>query len=139
MELKFRKQFPSRKLLEIVSSTRIWKIQHNAAIIIQRAWRAHIRRKNAPLDIAKSTQTLRASDAGGHGLGHAFNKIGQFFHVGEHSKRRKSSVRDPAFLVPHRRTSVSADGNIPKPPLMTFSLGTLICQLIVLRTLTTKN
>jgi hypothetical protein len=46
MEHKFRKQFPTRKLLNIVSSTRVWKIQHNAAVTIQRAWRAYRARKH---------------------------------------------------------------------------------------------
>jgi hypothetical protein len=43
MDVKFRKQFPTRKELEIVSSTRIWKRQEKSAKIIQTAWRDYIR------------------------------------------------------------------------------------------------
>lgn len=35
MDVKFKKQFPTRKELEIVSSTRIWKRQDKAARLIQ--------------------------------------------------------------------------------------------------------
>lgn len=95
MEDKFRKQFPSRKLLDIVSSTRIWKIQHNAAIIIQRAWRAYRARKHALTDRVKSTQTLKSSTTIHHSFG---QKLGHFFHVGG-DRRRRSSLRDGAPLT----------------------------------------
>lgn len=39
MEEKFKKQFPTRKELEIVSSTRRWKKMETAARVIQIAWR----------------------------------------------------------------------------------------------------
>lgn len=39
MEDKFHKQFKNRNLLDIVSSTRRWKIEYNAVIRIQRLWR----------------------------------------------------------------------------------------------------
>ncbi|KAL5288421.1 hypothetical protein ACFFRR_008949 [Megaselia abdita] len=45
MDVKFKKQFPTRKELEIVSSTRIWKRQDKAAKIIQNAWREYQRCK----------------------------------------------------------------------------------------------
>lgn len=41
MERKFQKRFPNRDLLEIVSTTRQWKTQQNAAITLQRAWRQY--------------------------------------------------------------------------------------------------
>ena len=39
MDVKFKKQFPTRKELEIVSSTRLWKRQDKAARLIQSKWR----------------------------------------------------------------------------------------------------
>jgi len=90
MEAKFRKQFPNRKLLDIVSSTRIWKMQHNAAVIIQRAWRSYFARKHAVIDRVKSTQTVSSGVAAHPGFG---QKLGQFFRMGG-DKRRRSSLRD---------------------------------------------
>jgi len=106
MEAKFRKQFPSRKLLDIVSSTRIWKIQHNAAVIIQRAWRVYVAQKHALTDRVKSTQTVKSGGTPHHGFGH---KLGQFFHVGG-DKRRRSSLRDgiPYNLRPGGSVSSNA-------------------------------
>lgn len=43
MDVKFKKQFPTRKELEIVSSTRIWKREDKAARIIQNSWREFLR------------------------------------------------------------------------------------------------
>lgn len=43
MDVKFRKQFPTRKEIEIISSTRIWKREERAARSIQNAWREYIR------------------------------------------------------------------------------------------------
>ena len=43
MNEKFKKQFPTRKELEIVSSTRQWKQMDLAARIIQRALKAFCR------------------------------------------------------------------------------------------------
>lgn len=43
MDVKFKKQFPTRKELEIVSSTRIWKREDKAARTIQTTWRNYIK------------------------------------------------------------------------------------------------
>lgn len=43
MSIKFKKQFPTRKELEIVSSTRIWKRQDKAARLIQRTYRDYVK------------------------------------------------------------------------------------------------
>lgn len=43
MDVKFKKQFPTRKELEIVSSTRIWKREDKAARTLQWHWREFIR------------------------------------------------------------------------------------------------
>lgn len=43
MDVKFKKQFPTRKELEIVSSTRIWKREDKAARILQNGWREYLR------------------------------------------------------------------------------------------------
>ncbi|EDW49280.1 GM11913 [Drosophila sechellia] len=46
MDVKFKKQFPTRKELEIVSSTRIWKRQEKAAKTIQTGWKEYLRYYN---------------------------------------------------------------------------------------------
>lgn len=43
MDIKFKKQFPTRKELEIVSSTRIWKREDKAARTVQRAFREYVK------------------------------------------------------------------------------------------------
>lgn len=43
MDVKFKKQFPTRKELEIISSTRIWKREDKAARILQNGWREYLR------------------------------------------------------------------------------------------------
>lgn len=43
MDIKFKKQFPTRKELEIVSSTRMWKRQDKAAKLIQKAFRDYMK------------------------------------------------------------------------------------------------
>lgn len=43
MDIKFKKQFPTRKELEIVSSTRIWKRQDKSARLIQRTFRDYVK------------------------------------------------------------------------------------------------
>lgn len=43
MDVKFKKQFPTRKELEIVSSTRIWKREDKAARTVQRAFREYVK------------------------------------------------------------------------------------------------
>lgn len=43
MDVKFKKQFPTRKELEIVSSTRIWKREDKAARTIQNSWKEYLR------------------------------------------------------------------------------------------------
>ena len=45
MDEKFKKQFPTRKELEIVSSTREWKRLDTAARVIQKFYRLYIRSK----------------------------------------------------------------------------------------------
>ena len=43
MDIKFKKQFPTRKELEIISSTRIWKREDKAARLLQNSWREYLR------------------------------------------------------------------------------------------------
>ncbi len=43
MDEKFKKQFPTRKELEIVSSTREWKRLDTAARVIQKFYRMYIK------------------------------------------------------------------------------------------------
>ncbi|GJQ76730.1 hypothetical protein Trydic_g15575 [Trypoxylus dichotomus] len=90
MDIKFKKQFPTRKELEIVSSTRIWKRQDKAARLIQRTFRDYIRRKREKereaLDLEDSqTQTSSPGDWKG--------RLSAFLHVhrGSRASSRKSS------------------------------------------------
>lgn len=43
MDVKFKKQFPTRKELEIISSTRIWKREDKAARTLQAGWKDYLR------------------------------------------------------------------------------------------------
>ncbi|XP_032520124.2 sodium channel protein 60E-like [Danaus plexippus] len=86
MDIKFKKQFPTRKELEIVSSTRIWKREDKAARTIQRSFREYIKRKNrSPSQEEESTKW-----SPGHGWG---GKLSALLHVrrGSHASSRKSS------------------------------------------------
>nr|CAD7591348.1 unnamed protein product [Timema genevievae] len=90
MDIKFKKQFPTRKELEIVSSTRIWKRQDKAARLIQSSFREYLRlkreREREPLDLEdEMTQT---SSPGGWQ-----SRLSAFLHVhrGSRASSRKSS------------------------------------------------
>ncbi|XP_059059664.1 sodium channel protein 60E-like isoform X2 [Achroia grisella] len=86
MDIKFKKQFPTRKELEIVSSTRIWKREDKAARMIQRTWRDYVKRKNrSPSNEEESTKW---SPGGGWG-----GRLSALLHVrrGSHASSRKSS------------------------------------------------
>merc|ERR1719422_3028888 len=66
MDEKFKKQFPTRKELEIVSSTREWKRLDTAARVIQKFYRLYIRDRtlgNFESRIDTETQTRRALPA----------------------------------------------------------------------------
>nr|XP_053644293.1 sodium channel protein 60E-like [Cherax quadricarinatus] len=83
MEEKFKKQFPTRKELEIVSSTRRWKKMDSAAKTIQMAWRAFLKyrreleKKNLLLEEAQ-TQT---SSPGGSSIRSGFKKVSNLLQV----------------------------------------------------------
>ncbi|KAG5306217.1 SCN60 protein, partial [Acromyrmex insinuator] len=97
MDVKFKKQFPTRKELEIVSSTRIWKRQDKAARLIQRSIREYIAMKKERERIAQEvdSQTQTSSPGGvdgrsGSGWG---GKLSALLHVhrGSRASSRKSS------------------------------------------------
>ncbi|XP_022913809.1 sodium channel protein 60E isoform X3 [Onthophagus taurus] len=90
MDIKFKKQFPTRKELEIVSSTRIWKRQDKAARLIQRTYRNYVKRKREKereaLELEDGqTQTSSPGDWKG--------RLSAFLHVhrGSRASSRKSS------------------------------------------------
>ncbi|XP_054277860.1 sodium channel protein 60E-like [Macrosteles quadrilineatus] len=88
MDIKFKKQFPTRKELEIVSSTRMWKRQDKAARTIQRAFRDYKRRKKEQeQQDAEDENTHNSSPGGWQG------KLSAFLHVhrGSRASSRKSS------------------------------------------------
>ncbi|CAB4058904.1 DSC1 [Lepeophtheirus salmonis] len=62
MDEKFKKQFPTRKELEIVSSTREWKNQDNASRILQRFFKYYVRDGHSFGErIDTQTQTVSSS------------------------------------------------------------------------------
>ncbi|CAD7014761.1 unnamed protein product [Ceratitis capitata] len=65
MDVKFKKQFPTRKELEIVSSTRIWKRQEKAAKTIQNAWREYQRMKKEKERSNSGDSMTQTSSPGG--------------------------------------------------------------------------
>ncbi|XP_060529257.1 sodium channel protein 60E-like isoform X2 [Cylas formicarius] len=87
MDIKFKKQFPTRKELEIVSSTRLWKRQDKAARFIQKTWRDYQKRKKekAAEEVDETTQTSSPGDWRG--------RLSAFLHVhrGSRASSRKSS------------------------------------------------
>ncbi|KAJ8670425.1 hypothetical protein QAD02_001684 [Eretmocerus hayati] len=99
MDVKFKKQFPTRKELEIVSSTRIWKRQDKAARLIQRMFREFIRNKRERERVAQEvdSQTQTSSPGGGGSDGRGGSgwggKLSALLHVhrGSRASSRKSS------------------------------------------------
>ncbi|XP_020294846.1 sodium channel protein 60E-like isoform X2 [Pseudomyrmex gracilis] len=96
MDGKFKKQFPTRKELEIVSSTRIWKRQDKAAKLIQQSIREYIARKRERERIAQEvdSQTQTSSPGvDGKGGGGWSGKLSALLHVhrGSRASSRKSS------------------------------------------------
>ncbi|XP_061935841.1 sodium channel protein 60E isoform X1 [Apis cerana] len=98
MDIKFKKQFPTRKELEIVSSTRMWKRQDKAARLIQRTIREYITAKKERERMAQEvdSQTQTSSPGGGNegrGGGGWSGKVSAFLHVhrGSRASSRKSS------------------------------------------------
>ncbi|XP_052566743.1 sodium channel protein 60E isoform X4 [Culex pipiens pallens] len=92
MDQKFKKQFPTRKELEIVSSTRIWKRQEKAAKTIQTAWREYLRlkkeRERSPMSLEdENTQT--SSPGGWQSKLSALN----FLHLQVHRRGTATSSR----------------------------------------------
>ncbi|XP_017482425.1 PREDICTED: sodium channel protein 60E [Rhagoletis zephyria] len=65
MDVKFKKQFPTRKELEIVSSTRIWKRQEKAAKTIQNAWHEYQRMKKEKERSNSGDSMTQTSSPGG--------------------------------------------------------------------------
>ncbi|XP_065216673.1 sodium channel protein 60E isoform X2 [Planococcus citri] len=127
MDDKFKKQFPTRKELEIVSSTRLWKRQDKAARMIQRAYREYKRRRKEREegDVDEVTQS---SSPGGGWQG----RLSSFLHVhrGSRASSRKSSrasdasdaseinssmwLNLPLFLL--TSTQVNGEDSAPPPP-----------------------
>ncbi|CAL8093991.1 unnamed protein product [Orchesella dallaii] len=82
MEVKFQKQFPSRRFLDIVSSTRIWKVQRNAALKIQKAWRRYLNKKRqnekpqVVTRVERKQEVLNSGITAHGGLGHMMRRLG---------------------------------------------------------------
>ncbi|XP_071639635.1 sodium channel protein 60E [Temnothorax longispinosus] len=97
MDVKFKKQFPTRKELEIVSSTRIWKRQDKAARLIQRTIREYIamkkERERIAQEVDSQTQTSSPGGMDGRGGGGWSGKLSALLHVhrGSRASSRKSS------------------------------------------------
>ncbi|KAK0181349.1 hypothetical protein PV327_003641 [Microctonus hyperodae] len=98
MDVKFKKQFPTRKELEIVSSTRIWKREDKAARLIQRTYRDYIamkrERERIAHEVDSQTQTSSPGGVGGDGRSGGWGgKLSALLHVhrGSRASSRKSS------------------------------------------------
>ncbi|XP_043277863.1 sodium channel protein 60E isoform X2 [Venturia canescens] len=99
MDVKFKKQFPTRKELEIVSSTRIWKRQDKAARLIQRTFRDYVamkrERERIAHEVDSQTQTSSPGGIGSEGRagGGWGGKLSALLHVhrGSRASSRKSS------------------------------------------------
>ncbi|XP_075980867.1 na channel protein 60E isoform X4 [Anticarsia gemmatalis] len=133
MDIKFKKQFPTRKELEIVSSTRIWKREDKAARTVQRAWRDYVKRKNrSPSNEEESTKW---SPGGGWG-----GRLSALLHVrrGSHASSRKSSrasdasdlsdlggawLNLPLLLLPGAAPGEQASGSESAPPRRRSAYG----------------
>ncbi|XP_046661373.1 sodium channel protein 60E-like [Homalodisca vitripennis] len=88
MDIKFKKQFPTRKELEIVSSTRMWKRQDKAARTIQRCFREYKKRKkDLDQQDVEDENTHNSSPGGWQGRLSAFLHV----HRGSRASSRKSS------------------------------------------------
>ncbi|XP_046399749.1 sodium channel protein 60E-like isoform X2 [Ischnura elegans] len=85
MDVKFKKQFPTRKELEIISSTRIWKRQDKAARLIQSTFREYVRRlKEHEAAELEDGQTQTSSPGGSSAQQHhhqPWHRLSQFLHV----------------------------------------------------------
>ncbi|XP_052873705.1 sodium channel protein 60E-like [Anopheles cruzii] len=92
MDQKFKKQFPTRKELEIVSSTRIWKRQEKAAKTIQTSWREYLRlkreRERSPMSLDEEN-TQNSSPGGWQSKLSALN----FLHLQVHRRGTATSSR----------------------------------------------
>ncbi|XP_025994823.1 sodium channel protein 60E isoform X2 [Solenopsis invicta] len=97
MDVKFKKQFPTRKELEIVSSTRIWKRQDKAARLIQRTIKEYVamkkERERIAQEVDSQTQTSSPGGTDGKGGGGWSGKLSALLHVhrGSRASSRKSS------------------------------------------------
>ncbi|RZF45624.1 hypothetical protein LSTR_LSTR010575, partial [Laodelphax striatellus] len=105
MDIKFKKQFPTRKELEIVSSTRIWKRQDKAARLIQRTYRDYKKKRREALVAAQNEEdenTQTSSPGGWQG------KLSAFLHVhrGSRASSRKSSRASDASDLSEMGTSM---------------------------------
>ncbi|XP_069361347.1 sodium channel protein 60E isoform X2 [Maniola hyperantus] len=135
MDIKFKKQFPTRKELEIVSSTRIWKREDKAARTIQRSWREYVKRKNRSPSPEEEEESTKWSP--GHGWG---GKLSALLHVrrGSHASSRKSSrasdasdlsdiggawLNLPLLLLPGTAPSDQPSGSETAPPRRRSAYG----------------
>lgn len=86
MDVKFKKQFPTRKELEIVSSTRIWKREDKSARLIQKTWKEYLQmKKDRERSPVSDTQT--SSPSGWH------SRMANFLHLQVHRRGTGTSSR----------------------------------------------
>ncbi|CAF4914237.1 unnamed protein product [Pieris macdunnoughi] len=133
MDIKFKKQFPTRKELEIVSSTRIWKREDKAARTVQRTWRDYQKRKNR--SPSQEEESTKWSPGGGWG-----GRLSALLHVrrGSHASSRKSSrasdasdiseiggawLNLPLLLLPGAPPGDQASGSEGPPPRRRSAYG----------------
>uniref|UniRef100_A0A336LX33 Multifunctional fusion protein n=1 Tax=Culicoides sonorensis TaxID=179676 RepID=A0A336LX33_CULSO len=88
MDAKFKKQFPTRKELEIVSSTRIWKREDKAARLIQSTWKEYLRMKKERERSPVSDENTQTSSPGAW-----HNRMASFLHLQVHRRGTGTSSR----------------------------------------------
>lgn len=88
MDVKFKKQFPTRKELEIISSTRIWKREDKAARLIQKTWKDYlIMKKERERSPVSDDHTQTSSPGGWH------SRMANFLHLQVHRRGTGTSSR----------------------------------------------
>lgn len=102
MDVKFKKQFPTRKELEIVSSTRIWKREDKAARLIQRTWKEYLRMKKERERSPVSDDHTQTSSPGGGW----HSRMANFLHLQVHRRGTGTSSRASS-----RKSSRASDGS----------------------------
>lgn len=123
MDVKFKKQFPTRKQLEIISSTRIWKREDKAARLIQRTWKEYlVMKKERERSPVSDDHTQTSSPGGWH------SRMANFLHLQVHHRRGTGTSSRASSRKSSRASDASDLSELAGPwlnlPLMMVSGAT---------------